>query len=260
MRVIAATNKDLADEIAEGRFREDLFYRLNVVPIQVPPLRERREDIPALVAVLRRALVATGGVPARRFDETAVQRLQSRQWPGNVRELRNAVERLLILAPGKAVTAGDVSRLLGDSTASEVTEAAADPAGRNLRVVQARSRALVSGREAAGARLERVRDRPFAQNAALQSLQEDRTLRPEPGVAMSEQPRDWDKELAAIDKVIARGPAPPPDRLDRDAAVRRGGGTGCTEAGISWGGPGHLAARRPRAHTRGGDDPMALRA
>jgi two-component system nitrogen regulation response regulator NtrX len=66
-------------------------------------------------------------VPVRRFEETAVQRLQQRQWPGNVRELRNAVERLLILAPGKTVTAGDVSRLLGDTTVSEVVEAAGAP-------------------------------------------------------------------------------------------------------------------------------------
>jgi two-component system nitrogen regulation response regulator NtrX len=127
VRVIAATNKDLAEEIAEGRFREDLFYRLNVVPIPVPALSERREDIPALVHHFADRLGAAGGVPARRFEETAIQRLQQRHWPGNVRELRNAVERLLILAPGKSVTAGDVSRLLGDSTVSEVVEAAAAP-------------------------------------------------------------------------------------------------------------------------------------
>ena len=82
VRVIAATNKDLAEEIAEGRFRDDLFYRLNVVPIHVPPLAERREDIPALVQHFAQQLAANGGVPGRRFEETAVQRLQTRQWPG----------------------------------------------------------------------------------------------------------------------------------------------------------------------------------
>jgi len=127
VRVIAATNKDLAEEIAEGRFRDDLFYRLNVVPIRVPPLAERREDIPALVQHFAQQLAANGGMPGRRFEETAVQRLQTRQWPGNVRELRNAVERLLILAPGKTVTAADVSRLLGDATVSELVEAAGAP-------------------------------------------------------------------------------------------------------------------------------------
>jgi two-component system nitrogen regulation response regulator NtrX len=125
VRVIAATNKDLAEEIAEGRFRDDLFYRLNVVPIEVPPLAERREDIPALVQHFVQQLGTNGGVPVRRFEETAIQRLQARQWPGNVRELRNAVERLLILAPGKAVTAADVSRLLGDTSVNEVVEGAA---------------------------------------------------------------------------------------------------------------------------------------
>ncbi len=87
----------------------------------------RREDIPALVQHFAQQLAANGGVPGRRFEETAVQRLQTRQWPGNVRELRNAVERLLILAPGKTVTAADVSRLLGDTTVSEVVEAAGAP-------------------------------------------------------------------------------------------------------------------------------------
>ncbi|HET7240841.1 MAG TPA: sigma-54 dependent transcriptional regulator [Gemmatimonadales bacterium] len=112
VRVLAATNKDLEIEIAESRFREDLLYRLNVVPIEVPPLRERLEDIPALVAHFADLLGASAGVPGKRFGEEAVRRLQTRPWPGNIRELRNAVERALILAPGKVVTAADVDRLL----------------------------------------------------------------------------------------------------------------------------------------------------
>jgi two-component system nitrogen regulation response regulator NtrX len=112
VRVLAATNKDLEIEIAESRFREDLLYRLNVVPIDVPPLRERLEDIPALVAHFAELLGASAGVPGKRFAEEAVRRLQTRPWPGNIRELRNAVERALILAPGKVVTAADVDRLL----------------------------------------------------------------------------------------------------------------------------------------------------
>jgi two-component system nitrogen regulation response regulator NtrX len=112
VRVLAATNKDLEIEIAESRFREDLLYRLNVVPIEVPPLRERLEDVPALVAHFAELLGASAGVPGKRFAEEAVRRLQTRPWPGNIRELRNAVERALILAPGKVVTAADVDRLL----------------------------------------------------------------------------------------------------------------------------------------------------
>jgi two-component system, NtrC family, nitrogen regulation response regulator NtrX len=112
VRVLAATNKDLDIEIAEGRFREDLLYRLNVVPIDVPPLRERTEDIPALVAFFAEQLASSAGVPGRKFADDAVRRLKSRSWPGNIRELRNAVERALILASGKTITAADIDHLL----------------------------------------------------------------------------------------------------------------------------------------------------
>jgi len=112
VRVLAATNKDLDDEIAEGHFREDLLYRLNVVPIDVPPLRDRKQDIPALVAYFAEQLAASAGVPGRKFSDDAVRRLQARSWPGNIRELRNAVERALILASGKTVTGADIDHLL----------------------------------------------------------------------------------------------------------------------------------------------------
>jgi two-component system nitrogen regulation response regulator NtrX len=112
VRVIAATNKDLEEEIAEGRFREDLFYRINVVPIAVPPLRDRLEDVPALVEHFVSTLSVGAGVAARPVSPEATKSLQRRNWPGNVRELRNAVERLLILAAGKQITAADVERLL----------------------------------------------------------------------------------------------------------------------------------------------------
>ncbi len=113
VRVIAATNKHLEHEIREGRFREDLLYRLNVVPIEVPPLRERRADIPQLVAHFAAGLTRRGGLPPKEFEPAAVQRLTGHDWPGNIRELRNAVERLLILAPGATVTEPDVERLIG---------------------------------------------------------------------------------------------------------------------------------------------------
>ncbi|MGH7675414.1 MAG: sigma-54-dependent transcriptional regulator [Gemmatimonadales bacterium] len=113
VRVIAATNKDLEAEIRAGRFREDLLYRVNVVPIEVPPLRARRGDIPELVAHFVRLLAGSGGLPSRHLDDAAVTRLQAHDWPGNIRELRNAVERLLILAPQATVTEADVARCLG---------------------------------------------------------------------------------------------------------------------------------------------------
>jgi two-component system nitrogen regulation response regulator NtrX len=128
VRVLAATNKDLEGEIAAGRFREDLLYRLNVVPIVVPPLRERAADIPELVAHFASAIAATTGVPAKQFDASAVERMQRRAWPGNVRELRNAVERLMILAAGKSVTAADVDRVLAvGGTAAASTAGPDDP-------------------------------------------------------------------------------------------------------------------------------------
>ncbi len=115
VRVIAATNKNLDEEIEAGRFRRDLFYRLNVVPIHVPALADRREDIPALVAKFANSLAKSNGLKAKPIQTDAVEALAKRDWPGNVRELRNTVERLLILAPGSAVTAQDVQRLGGST-------------------------------------------------------------------------------------------------------------------------------------------------
>ena len=113
VRVIAATNKNLENEIAEGRFRQDLFYRLNVVPVSVPPLRDRREDIPALVQHFVNLLTQREGMAPRAMAPDAIERLTSYDWPGNVRELRNTVERLLILTTATRITAADVDRLLG---------------------------------------------------------------------------------------------------------------------------------------------------
>ncbi len=115
VRVIAATNKNLGAEIEEGRFREDLLYRLNVVPIHVPPLRERRGDIAQLIAHFSAELMQGGGLPAKEFDDGAVERLTAHDWAGNIRELKNAVERLLILTSGPTVTQSDVERIMGKS-------------------------------------------------------------------------------------------------------------------------------------------------
>ena len=107
VRVLAATNKDLQKEIAEGNFREDLFHRLNVIPIAVPALNERLEDIPLLVEYFAGQICAEQGIAAKSFDEGAIKALQSRDWTGNIRQLRNVVERLIILA-GSQITKEDV--------------------------------------------------------------------------------------------------------------------------------------------------------
>ncbi len=113
VRVIAATNKDLEAEIEAGRFREDLYFRLNVVPLHVPPLRDRRDDIPMLVRHFTEQAIEEQRLPPRRLAPQAVERLVDMDWPGNVRELKNTVERLLILSRGPEVGAQEVERLLG---------------------------------------------------------------------------------------------------------------------------------------------------
>ncbi len=103
VRVIAATNKDLEEEIREGRFREDLFFRLNVIPFRVPPLRERREDVPLLARHFMELLSAEHGRRPRSLAPEALAALAQLPWPGNVRELRNIIERLVIMTPGDTI-------------------------------------------------------------------------------------------------------------------------------------------------------------
>jgi two-component system response regulator AtoC len=103
VRVLAATARDLDAEISAGRFREDLFYRLNVVRLEVPPLRERREDIPLLVDHFLASYRSTLGKPVRRVSEEALERLAAYRWPGNVRELENVIERSVILTDGDVI-------------------------------------------------------------------------------------------------------------------------------------------------------------
>src|SRR5262249_34023555 len=100
LRVVSSSSRDLREEIAAGRFREDLFHRLNVVPLRVPGLEERRDDIPELIRDCVERIAAAQGLPRRLFAEDAIATLQVQSWPGNVRQLRNVVERILILAPG----------------------------------------------------------------------------------------------------------------------------------------------------------------
>jgi len=122
VRVVAATNKELPGEIRAGRFREDLYFRLNVIPIFVPPLRDRAGDIALLADHFMATLAAEYGRRPRRLAPEALARLQQYAWPGNVRELRNVIERLLIMVPGDTITAQDVA-FLGREGPPEPAEA-----------------------------------------------------------------------------------------------------------------------------------------
>jgi two-component system nitrogen regulation response regulator NtrX len=111
MRVVSSTSRQLADEIAEGRFREDLFYRLNVVPVNIPALADRREDIPELVAHFAARYAAEQRLATPNFSPDAIAALQAYDWPGNVRQLRNVIERTIILAPGARVGSIEIDML-----------------------------------------------------------------------------------------------------------------------------------------------------
>jgi two-component system nitrogen regulation response regulator NtrX len=113
VRVVAATNKSLEQEIEAGRFREDLYFRLNVVPLHLPPLRERREDIEALVEHFAQMFCRSNDFPMKTFSDEALDALRRLPWRGNVRELMNAVERVLIMAPGDTVGAADLPAGMG---------------------------------------------------------------------------------------------------------------------------------------------------
>jgi two-component system nitrogen regulation response regulator NtrX len=122
VRVIAATNKDLEEEIRAGRFREDLYYRLNVIPIRTPPLRERKEDIPVLAQHFASLFSQEHNYHPKKFTSAATQALQDAAWRGNVRELRNLIERLVIMVPSDSIDIGDLPsdffRAPGDIIAS----------------------------------------------------------------------------------------------------------------------------------------------
>jgi DNA-binding NtrC family response regulator len=120
LRVIAATNRDLRQMVSDGKFQEDLFYRLNVIPIEIPPLRERREDIPALVDHFMRKHSQRIGRRIERMDDGVLAGLQQYDWPGNVRELENTIERAVVLSPGPIIDSRAVS-MFGATTPPTTT-------------------------------------------------------------------------------------------------------------------------------------------
>jgi DNA-binding NtrC family response regulator len=131
VRVVAATNKNLDAEVKTGRFRADLYFRLNVFPIHVPPLRDRLEDLPALVEHLAGRAAARCNRPPRSFGDVALERLRSHAWPGNVRELANLIERLTILGEGP-VGGAELEPMLAGGAAAVGASAASPTAQASL--------------------------------------------------------------------------------------------------------------------------------
>ncbi len=141
VRVLAATNKELPSEIRAGRFREDLYFRLNVIPIFVPPLHDRTDDIPVLAEHFMAGFAREYGRRMKTLDPTAVAALQEYSWPGNVRELRNVIERLIIMVPGELITARDLAFLEGPFAAyADAVEPGAEGEALHLTLHAARSR------------------------------------------------------------------------------------------------------------------------
>jgi two-component system nitrogen regulation response regulator NtrX len=124
VRVIAATNKQLAEEIRAGRFREDLFFRLNVIPVSVPPLRERGDDVQRLADHFMAEFATEYGRRLKHLAPDAQAAFRRYAWPGNVRELRNVIERLMIMVPGDVVTPGDLGFIDGAAVARPIATAA----------------------------------------------------------------------------------------------------------------------------------------
>jgi DNA-binding NtrC family response regulator len=124
VRIIAATHRDLAQAVAAGRFREDLYYHLNVVPLQIPVLAQHRDDIPDLLNYYADFFVTREGLPYRHFSVGAQNRLRNHAWPGNVRELKNLVQRLLILGAGEEIAAQEVDMAIGTQVATQAISGA----------------------------------------------------------------------------------------------------------------------------------------
>jgi DNA-binding NtrC family response regulator len=132
VRVLAATSRDIRQMVADGRFREDLYYRLNVIPVQLPPLRERPDDIPILAEHFLKDIAATKGTPPRRISPEVMRRFQSYRWPGNVRELRNVLEQMMVLAEGEVLTERDLPDALADNNSAGMPAPSEIPTGLTM--------------------------------------------------------------------------------------------------------------------------------
>ena len=164
VRIIAATNRDLRQLISQGLFREDLYYRLNVVPMRLPPLRERGEDIPDLARhFLRKA--EEEGLPAKRIEPEALELLRRYRWPGNVRELENLVRRLAVLHSGDTISAAIIASEMSEPARSSASEQATSRRSLSASVEQHLARYFAgAGRTAAAGRA--LRPHPAGSGAA----------------------------------------------------------------------------------------------
>ncbi|RST31106.1 sigma-54-dependent Fis family transcriptional regulator [Sphingomonas ginkgonis] len=158
VRVLSATSRDLGELIAAGKFREDLYYRLNVVPVRIPPLRERREDIPEIAGHFLARYASERRIKSPVFSDEAMAALQAHDWPGNVRQLRNIIERTVILAPGDRLTSIEVDMLPG-----EVIETQGTP-GVNSSTMSIMGSPLREARESFEREYLRVQIRRFSGN------------------------------------------------------------------------------------------------
>jgi len=143
VRVIAATNRDLRQAVSDGQFRRDFYYRLNVINLHVPPLRERTEDVPPLLEYFTRECCAQAGVAPLTYSRAAIEMLQAHHWPGNIRELKNVVERLVVRVPGRVVEASDLPPEIGRPQNAAV----AGQAGSRAEIVESMFHRITRGRE-----------------------------------------------------------------------------------------------------------------
>ena len=141
VRLVAATNRDLKKMVAEGKFRDDLFYRLSVVTVKLPPLREHRDDVPLLVTAFNRQYSEENNVPVREITQEAVNLLMAYDWPGNVRELRNAVEQMVVLARGDRLTVRDIPAAI--RSGADLTKIAVVRPGVTMTVEEAERQLIV---------------------------------------------------------------------------------------------------------------------
>ena len=178
VRVIAATNKELEKEIERERFREDLFFRLSVIPIRVPPLRERVDDIEPLVEHFIDQFCAENNFKRKTLEAGAMQLLRRHTWRGNVRELRNTLERLVIMIPDTVIREGHVSEVVRPTTGDNPNLVGA---AQTLQGLQGNCRARLPGSQAARGAVEHLGDGPGDRHAALQPLQEAGAVRDQPG-------------------------------------------------------------------------------
>ena len=131
VRVVAATNRDLRNMMSEGAFREDLFYRLEVIPFHLPPLRERREDVPLLVDHFMKKKCREMNIPLKRLHDEALRAFCSYPWPGNVRELENVIERTIVLSDRDTISLQDVPIMIDDGAEGDIRHRSRRPNGRN---------------------------------------------------------------------------------------------------------------------------------